>query len=208
LLEILSAEGESFESYKRDFRNQLILRKFQRRVIVPSVKITDKDIETYYLTQSTTASTELVEVVLRQITFNLQNTTSKALQNEKKALADEVFTKLKSGLDFSEAIGLYSDDAKDKNETRQQLSVKLVDLAPKIRDVVDPLKTNEFSNPVQIGNTIFIFQVVDRTLAINRDYEKKRQQLEQELRVIELKNQTNKWLSDQRQRIAIKFLDK
>ena len=50
--ELLAQEGLTIDNYRRDVRNQMILHRFQRRVIAPSIKVTEKDVETYYLSQS------------------------------------------------------------------------------------------------------------------------------------------------------------
>ena len=45
----LSSQGKTYELYKKDFKNQLTMRKFHGVLIVPTVKVTDEDIKTYYL---------------------------------------------------------------------------------------------------------------------------------------------------------------
>jgi peptidyl-prolyl cis-trans isomerase SurA len=206
LVELLKNEGETFERYKIDFKNNMTLRRFQRKVIAPAIKITDKDIETYYLSQSNSGAADLVEVTLRQLVIKIDSSTNIELQQTKKNLADDVYQKLRSGLDFSEAIGLYS-DVKANNENQGKLTLKIKDLALNIRDAVDPLKNGEFTKPIASGNNLIIFQVVDKKLTVNKEFETKRAQLEQELKLLELRNQTNKWLDDQRQKVTIRFIN-
>lgn len=206
LLELLKNEGESYESYRRDFRNQMILRKFQRRVIAPAIKVTDKDIETYFLTQAGASAVDFIEVTIRQILIKVDPSTSKELQEARKALAQEVYAKLKSGLDFGEAVGLYSDDPAAK-KSNPQFTIKIKDLAPNLRGVIEQLKPQEFSTPIQTPNGLMLFQVVEKKIGVNKDFETKRTQLEQEIRMSELRSQTNKWLNDQRQRVTVKVLE-
>lgn len=207
LLELLRNEGESFESYKRDFRNQMVLRRFQRRVILPNIKITDKDLETYFLSQSHSGAVDLVEVSMRQIIVKADASMSKDLLEARKALAQDIYGKLKSGLDFAEAVGLYSDDPSSRKGAASLFTIKIKDLASNIRGVIDQLKPGEFSNPISTPNGIQIFQVVERKLGVNKEFQDRRAQLEQELRVVELRNQTNKYLADQRQRVTIKLIE-
>lgn len=205
LIELLANEGETWESYRRDFRSQMTLRRFQRRVIVPAIKVTDKDIETYFLTQAGSGATDLVEVSLRQIVIKIDPELSKDLQEARRSLAQDIHTKLKGGLDFVEAAGLYSDDPESRKGA-STMTIKIKDLSPNIRNVVDPLKAGEFTGPIQTPGSIMFFQVVDRKLAVNNDFKARRQQLEQELKLVELKNQTNRWLADQRQKVTIKMI--
>lgn len=206
LIELLRNEGETFDNYKRDFRNQMVLRRFQRRVIVPNIKLTDKDIETYFLSQSRSGAVDLVEVSLRQILIKSDASMSKDLQEARRALAQDIYTKLKNGLDFAEAVGLYSDDPASR-KGGGAFTIKIKDLASNIRNIIDQLKPGEFSAPVPTSNGLQIFQVVEKKLGVNKEFQDRRPQLEQELRVAELRNQTNKWLADQRQRVTIKMIE-
>lgn len=207
LIELLKNEGETFENYRRDFRNQMVLRRFQRRVILPNIKITDKDLETYYLSQAHSGAVDLVEVALRQIIVKTDSTMSKDLLEARRSLAQDIYSKLKNGLDFSEAVGLYSDDPTARKGGAGLFTIKIKDLASNIRGVIDQLKPGEFSNPITTANGIQIFQVVERKLGVNKEFQDRKSQLEQELRVVELRNQTNKYLSDQRQRVTIKLIE-
>ncbi|MCX6125261.1 MAG: peptidylprolyl isomerase, partial [Proteobacteria bacterium] len=206
LIELLKNEGETIDGYRRDFRNQMTLRRFQRRVIVPAIKVTDKDVETYYLAQAGSASMDLVEVSLRQIVIKIDPGLSKELQEARKTIAQDVHAKLKGGLDFTEAAGLYSDDTNSR-KVGSPMDIRVRDLAPNIRTALEVLKPGEFTGPISTMNSIMFFQVAEKRLAVNKDFQDKKTQLEQELKLVELKNQTNRWLSEQRQKVTIKTID-
>lgn len=207
LAEILKSEGESMENYRRDFSNQLVLRRFQRRIIAPSVKITDKDIETYYLSQSGISGNDLVEVKLRQILIKIDPSMKKELSDAKKNLANDIYTKLKNGLDFTDAMGLYSDDPAAKHADQAPLIIRLKDLSAAINAAVEPLRPREVTAPVATPNGLIIFQLIERKLGENKDFASKKEKLTQELQLIELGNQTTKWLAEQHQRVTIKRID-
>jgi peptidyl-prolyl cis-trans isomerase SurA len=207
LLQLLKNEGETLENYRRDFRNQLVLRNFQRRVIAPSIKVTDKDVETYYLSQSGSSANDLVEVAIMQLLIKIDPSMHKELVNAKRELADEVYTKLKSGLDFADAVGLYSDDPSAKRPDQKPLTVKLKDLNPTLKAAIEPLKPGDVTAPIKTPNGLMIFQLVERKLGENRDYSAQKDRLLQELRMIELMNQTGKWLAEQHQRVVVKRID-
>jgi peptidyl-prolyl cis-trans isomerase SurA len=207
LADLLKNEGETLENYRRDFRNQMVLRRFQRRIIAPSIKVTDKDVETYYLSQSGTTANDMIEVSLRQLLIKVDSSMSKDLAAAKKSLANDVYGKIKGGLDFVDAVGLYSDDANAKKPDTKPLTIKLKDLSAAMKAAIEPLRAGECSAPVTTPNGLILFQLVDRKLGENREFAGKKEKLEQELRMLELVNQTNKWLSDQHQRITIKRMD-
>jgi parvulin-like peptidyl-prolyl isomerase len=205
--DLLRNEGETLENYRRDFRNQMVLRRFQRRVIAPSIKVTDKDVETYYLSQSGVQVSDMVEVSLKQLVIKIDSSMSKDLANAKKSLANDIYAKLKSGLDFNDAIGLYSDDPAAKSQDRKPLVVKLKDLSSALKTAIEPLKTGEFTTPIATGGGLTIFYLAERKIGENKDFASKKPKIEQELRMLELGTQTNRWLSEQHQRVTIKRMD-
>jgi peptidyl-prolyl cis-trans isomerase SurA len=207
LQELLQGENQTLDNYRRDFRNQMVLRRFQRRIIAPAIKVTEKDVETYYLSQSNVKSNDMIDVSLKQLIIRTDSKMSKELAAAKKSLANDLYGKLKGGLDFNDAIGLYSDDPTAKRQDHKPITVKLKDLSPNLRAALDPLKVGEFTQPIPTGNGLTIFQVVGKKMGENRDFLVKKEKLEQELRMIELVNQTNKWLGEQYQRITIKRMD-
>lgn len=207
LIEMLRNEGETLENYRRDFRNQLVLRNFQRRIIAPSIKVTDKDVETYYLSQSGSSANDLVEVAIRQLLIKIDPSMHKELANAKRELADEIYSKLKGGLDFVDAIGLYSDDPNAKKPDQKPMAIKLKDLTPSLKTAIDPLKPGDVTAPISTPRGLMIFQLVERRLGENRDYSAQKDRLMQELRMMELINQTAKWLAEQHQRVVVKRMD-
>ena len=207
LIELLRNEGESIENYKRDFRNQLVLRNFQRRIIAPSIKVTDKDVETYYLSQSGISANDLVEVAIRQLLIKVDPSMHKELANAKRDLANEIYSKLKGGLDFVDAIGLYSDDPEAKKNGQKPIAIKLKDLTPNLKSAIDTLKPGDVTPPISTPRGLMIFQLVERRLGENREYSSQKDRLLQELRMMELVNQTARWLAEQHQRVSVKRMD-
>jgi peptidyl-prolyl cis-trans isomerase SurA len=207
LIEVLKNEGQSFDNYRQDYKTQLILRSFQRRAIVSQIKITDRDLETYYLTTAGGDSSSMIEVTLRQLVFKIDADVPKEVQEAKVRLAAEVQQKIRNGFSFAEAVRLHSDEPSARDSGGLMSGLHLKDLATSIRSSIETLKVNEISEPVRIANSIFIFQLVERKLGSNKDFEAKKQQLERELRLIELRNQTNHWLTENRQKAAIQILE-
>ena len=207
LAELLKNEGESLENYRRDFRNQMVLRRFQRRIIAPSIKVTDKDVETYYLTQSSSTANDMIDVSLRQLLIKIDPSMNKELAEAKKALANDIYSKLKGGLDFIDAVGLYSDDPSAKKPDQKPMTLKLKDLSASMKSAIEPLRAGEFTTPITTPNGVMIFMLVEKKLGENRDFTSKKQKIEQELRMLELGNQTSKWLAEQHLRVTIKRMD-
>lgn len=203
----LAKENKSYEDYKQDFRNQIVLGRFQRRVIAPLIKVTDKDLETAYLKRSGAAS-DLVELILRQIVIQIPEGSGQVIAEAKRALALEARSKIEAGVSFEDAVKLYSDDREKAGNGGLMGGVRLKDLTPAIRKEIERLDVGGVTAPIEIGSSILIFKVEDRKVTLGKDMQKKKIELEAEIRSAELASQTRRWLAEQRQRSKIDVIVK
>lgn len=206
LMEHLSQQAMTYEEYKNDFKNQMILRRFQGRVIAPSVKVTDKDVETYYL-KTVGSSDDVIELVLRQILLTISSSTSTNIIEQKKALALEIHEKLKNGMPFLDAVKVYSDDPKARTTGGLMTGLKLKDLAGVVRSSVEGLEIGQFTEPVRTALGFHIFILEDKKFSGGMEFVERKKQLEVELRAVELANQTKRWLADQRQKSKVEIIE-
>lgn len=207
LLAALAEEGNTLENFKEDFRNQMILRRFQGRVIIPLVKnsITDKDIETFYLTSSGSIS-NATELTLRQIWIEVPASATPEIKEQKEKSLKEIEQRLAGGMKFEDAVKIYSDDIAARQNGGLMEGIRAKDLSPNIKQAVENLKPGEFSRAVKFDNGYRIFEVADRKISGNQEFQEKKAQLQQQLERIEMGNQTNKWLAQQRQKTNIKII--
>ena len=201
----LDERNIKYEDYRKDFKDQMILRRFQGRVITPLVKITDKDVETYYLKKSG-ATSDLVELTLRQILFSVDANAAPEILEAKHKLAIEVHQKLVSGTPFADAVKIYSDDAKARENGGIMKSIRLKDLAPQIRTEVESLDVGQFTAPVRTALGFHIFFLEEKQFSGSQEFLAQKKQLEFELRSVELGNQTRRWLTEQRQKAKIEVI--
>lgn len=202
LLEHLKGQGTTMEQYRDDFRDQMILRRFQGRVIAPLVKVTDKDVETYYLKKSG-ATSDLVELVLRQILISVSATSSDDVIEAKRRLSQEVHQKLVDGMGFAEAVKVYSDEATARENGGLVGPVKSKDLSPAIRSEVEVLEIGKFTLPVRTSLGFHIFFLEEKRFAGSQEFQTRKRELEFELRNLELQTQTRRWLTEQRQKSKV-----
>jgi peptidyl-prolyl cis-trans isomerase SurA len=205
LLEFLKQQGSNYEDYKADFKNQMILRQFQGRVIFPQVKITDKDVETYYLKKSG-ATSDLVELALRQIVIKVDPAAAPDVVTAKHNLAPEVYKKLKDGMSFEDAVKIYSDDEAARASGGLTAGIKLKDLAGQIRTEVENLDVGQFTAPVRTGVGFHLFYLEEKRFSGSTEFQTQKKQLEFELRNAEAVNQTRRWLTEQRQKSKIEIV--
>ncbi|MDA9951577.1 peptidylprolyl isomerase [Oligoflexaceae bacterium] len=206
LMEDLRKRGVSYEQYKKMYRKSMVLRRFQQAAIMPLIKLTDKDLETYYMKKTGQQSSNL-KVTLKQIMIAVGPTTNSEVAEGKKKLANKVYRDLQGGLDFSEAVKIYSDDSSGRDSGGDMGTVRLNDLNLNIRKAVESLQEGQFSRPVQTANGYHIFKLEKKQFTGSSDFEKIKPRLEHEMRVFEIDKQTQKWLAERRQRSELKIIN-
>lgn len=203
----LLADGSSLEEYFEDTRDFLRLKRFQGRVIQPLIKITDRDLETYYLKKSGAIS-ESVELKLKQILILVPDNSSGEMVAAKEKLAYSVYQKLADGAPFVELAKVYSDDPKARENGGELPLMKLGDLNASIQSAVASLEPDQFTKPIKTGLGWHIFQLDEKKIAMNKGFLANRQKLQEELFVMEVQEQTKRWVIDQRRRSKITVIDR
>ena len=185
----LHSQSRTYEHYKQDFKNQLTLRKFHGALIVPTVKITDKDIKTYYLKKSGHLG-DMVTLDLQQIF------------GKDKQLMAEAHRRLQQGTPFAEVSAQYHDQQHDSSMPEVQLQ----DLSPALRNALRALQEGQYSPPLTTAAGQHIFYVIKRRVNVDTAFAASKDELEMELRQHELTIQTRVWLQKQRATTNIKLL--
>ena len=205
LYDFLRQEQKDFSDYRHDFRNQMLLRQFQGRVIRPFVRITDRDVELYFLKKTNNPS-DLIEVRLRQILIKApKSEISNTAVSDKEKIAQDVYRKLKNGMPFIDAVKIYSDPDAQANEGLMG-SVKLKDLTIDLQAAIQITEPGTFTQPIQTSAGFYIMLVEERKILGGTEFQRQKSQLETELLNDEILVQTRRWLTEQRQRSSIDIL--
>ena len=205
LMRELERSNYSYEAYKENYRRQMIFRQFQGMVIRPSVKITDRDVESYYLRKSG-SSAESVTIGLSQILIKVPSGANSDLEKGKEKLIKDVRKKLDSGMTFEQAVRVYSDDELSKGKGGDMGEVRVSDLAPLIQDAIKSLEVNQYTQPIRTPLGFHIFLMRSKKFAGSEEYLRLKKGLEQELILAENEKQTRRWLEDQRKRSEVTII--
>ncbi|MFW7378082.1 MAG: peptidylprolyl isomerase [Oligoflexus sp.] len=205
LMDALAQQGMTYEQYREDFRSQMVLNQFQGREILPSVKVTDKDVEIYYLNQVGNSS-ENVRLVLRQLLIQIDQAASESVKKGKLALVDRIQQELADGMEFDKAARVYSDHKSSRENGGLMAPLNLKDMAPNFRQAISGLSEGEFSQAVETPMGYFFFYLEKKEFAANEEFQRLRPQLEAQLRQEEVVRQTIQWLEDQRRRSDIRII--
>ena len=187
----LSSQGKTYELYKQDFKNQLTLRKFHGALIVPTVKVTDEDIKTYYLKKSGRIGD--------MVTFDLQQI---FVAGKDQKRINEAHQRLQQGTPFATVMARYH----DQQHSNTMPGVQLQDLSPTLRQALRGLQEGQYSSPLATEAGQHIFYVVKRQVSVDSAFAARKDELEMELKQLELTTQTRAWLQKQRTVVNIKLL--
>ena len=187
----LRSQGKTYAVYQQDFKNQLMLRKFHGVLIVPTIKVTDADIKTHYLKKSGHIG-DLITLDLQQIFVAGKN----------KKLINEAHQRLQEGMPFDAARELYH----DQQSSATMSGVQLQDLSPTLRNALRALQEGQFSAPLATAAGQHIFSVVKRRVSVDTAFAASKDELELELKQLELTSQTRLWLQKRRTETNIKLL--
>ncbi|MFK7873214.1 MAG: SurA N-terminal domain-containing protein [Oligoflexales bacterium] len=216
LRELLSREGKTYEDYFSDFRKNMVLQKFQGRVIWPRVKVSDKDVETYFMSKArNNRQQELIQ--FRQILIRVPSGSSEDIWKKKSDLAKDVHWQLlqhsksnsKNTDDFIRAVKMHSDASNASKNEGLLPEIGLNGLTPILRDALKDLQEGEIvTQPVKTPQGFFILRLEKRSFGGGQKFQNMREALYTELRQKRIQEQLETWLMQARQKTRIHITSK
>ena len=200
----LAEQGMGYDQYREDFRTSMIMNQFQGREIVPQIKITDRDIQLYYLRNSGSAA-ENMRLVLRQLQISLPPDGVAAVKEGKRNLVDKAYQELEGGMPFEQVVKIYSDNDEARKTGGLMSSLYVKDLAPLFQSAVKDLDEGKYSKPIETPVGYFIFYVEKKEFSGSEEYVKQKPQLENALRQEEMGRLLSRWIEAQRKKADIKI---
>lgn len=151
----LRMEGQTIEQFKQKLKKQLIFVKFRQRYIQPYVKVTRKGVEEYYLLKSG-QQVKSLKVYLKKIEVVCEEQIEQGAEcSEGKKKVNLAYDALKNGMEFDEVVKLYSADFNTRVD-----DYNLDELgSDELRQMIEEMKENDFTKPVRIGSSFYIFQL-------------------------------------------------
>lgn len=145
----------------------LIMRKSLMDVMVQSrVVITENMIKEYYEQNQEYSGRESVH--LNQILLkDIKNTTSAAMQE------------IKDGKPFSEVAIKYSSVLVSGSPDIGWTDID--DFCPELKQLIQTAKTGDILGPVKVGESVFIFEVIERKVRKSKEFDEVRDQIEKSL---------------------------
>jgi parvulin-like peptidyl-prolyl isomerase len=189
LMKTLQAQGETFESFRKDVRDQYIVSALRAKNIAQEIVISPNRVGSYYLAHQDDFKVE-DEIKLRMIVLNKTS----ADDTNTVSLAREIRDKIKEGAAFTEMASIYSQDTlRSQGGDRGWIerSVLRKDLA----DVAFALQPGQVSDVVETPDTCYLMLVEQTRLAHFKPLADVRDEIEKSLRAQEQSRLEKQWIA-------------
>lgn len=190
LTKTLNARGMSWEKFRQQTREGIILGALRAKNISQEIIISPHRIERYYLANQDDYRLDN-QVKLRRIMLN--NTADGRDARATRQLAEEIRVKVKTGAAFSEMASLYSASPDARNGGLMDWINPSV-LNTNIASAVFALKPGEVSNAVELGNAHYLFLLEEKRTAHHRPLNEVRDEIEATLVKEERNRLEQQWI--------------
>jgi peptidyl-prolyl cis-trans isomerase SurA len=104
----VEADGTTFERFREDIRNEILLQRLREREVDNKVQITESEIDNFLAAGGATQGAQ-PEINLAQILVRIPENASADQINQRRQRAEEALQQLRSGADFARVAATYSD---------------------------------------------------------------------------------------------------
>ena len=200
LTRTLREEGLTFEAYKKNVREQIIVSQMRSFHVKQDVIVSPYAIEKYYLKNIDTYKLE-DQIKLRMIFVANEEQGSSMVA---KKLAEDIVRKLKDGAPFGELAAIYSKDSfakeggdwgwRERGEFRKELSDKLF-----------AMHKGELSPPIETPEGYFIVKLDDARVAHVTPLADVRDEIERTFRDQELARRSDQWIERLKRKSFVRY---
>ncbi|MEZ4704461.1 MAG: SurA N-terminal domain-containing protein [Bdellovibrionota bacterium] len=194
LEEELKRDGITLEQFYDNYQTRLSRNNFLEKMIRPRVKIDDEDVREEYNRRAKAGDKTFV-YDLSMIFLPASSKNRKLMTSLRKKI-----TKDQEG--FSDVAGKYT-EGPAKQEGGKIGKVSLNDLDQSLSQAVEKLNTNEISSIIENDKGLFLIRLNDKSVQESEDFEKLKEQIQQDLFNQGLAKQLNLYLEDLKQKSHI-----
>ena len=206
LMKTLQAQGQTFEKFRLQVRDQFIVQQLRLKNMSPDKTIISPyKVETYYLAHQVDFKVE-DEIKLRMIVLNKTSDDD----TNTVGLAHEILAKIKEGASFQEMAGVYSQGSQrsqggdwgwiERSKLRQELATAALPLKPgQVSDVIETPGTAE------TPGAYYIMLVEDKHPAHVKPLKDVRDDIEVTLRTQLQKQLEQQWIAQLKKKTFIRL---
>lgn len=163
LREKLTADGISFDYYRKNIRDQMVIQQLQQRDIMHDIHVSDQEIK-QFLQSSYQLEGMSNEYRLSHILISLSETPSPDEIDKASIQAKKIVEKLREGYDFTQAALEGSDDHQALNGGDLGWR-KLPELPTIFEKVVMHLSIGDIPDPIRSNSGFHVIKLIDKRSA-------------------------------------------
>jgi len=158
--ELLGKEGISYDKFREEIRNEMLLVRLKDREVINRIKITEGEIDNFLYNQEQSAE-NADEYQLSHIMIRIPDLASPDRIDDRRKRAEEALARLKNGDDFAQVAAEFS-DAADALEGGKLGWRPAAQLPTKFSDKLKPILQNELTPIIQSSSGFHIIKLLDR----------------------------------------------
>ena len=199
---ILAQEGETPESHREEFRNQLETQRFIGKVIRPLVTVTDDEVKNYYMQQAGGAN-PTQKVRLRSLVLNVPPDLQESQRQSKQDRIASIRKEVDTGGAFASMVKLYS-ESPDALKTEGLLPPRPAkELPAELQSRLKDIKPGQVVGPMQLGSSVFFFEFLGFELDTSGEFDKQKAQWESKLLELKFKERLDDYVRAERTKVKV-----
>ncbi len=200
LMKTLQAEGETYETFRKEVRDQYIISALrQKNISSEKIFISPYKVETYYLVHQDNFKVE-DEIKLRMIVLNKTS----GDDTNTAGLAGEILAKIKEGATFQEMASVYSQGSQ-RSQGGDWGWVERSVLRKELADTAFALKAGEVSSVIETPEACYLMLVEQTRPAHVKPLGEVREDIEVTLRTQEQKKLEQQWIEQLKKKSFIRL---
>jgi len=201
MMKSLQQEGITYEQWEKQIREKWIEEQMRYLKIQHEIILSPNKIENYYQSHADEFRLD-DQVKLRMIVLN------KTSDNDTNAmaLANEVESKLKEGVPFTEMASVYSQGSQQHQAGDWGWVEKSV-LRKELGEVAFSLGKGKFSDPIDASDAVYIMLVEDRKAAQTKPLAEVREEIEKNLRAQQQTQLQKQWIDGLKKKTFIRYFE-
>ncbi len=188
LMKTLQAEGETFEAFREEVRDQTIETFMRSKNIAQEIVISPYKVETYYQAHQDDFKVE-DEIKLRMIVLNKTSDDDTNTVN----LAREIRDKIKEGASFADMASIYSQDSQRSQGGDRGWIGRSV-LRQELADAAFSLQPGQVSDVIETSDACYLMLVEQKRPAHVKLLNEVRNEIENNLRAQEQARLEKQWI--------------
>ena len=200
LTKTLQAQGVTYEKWRQQAKDRFIVGQLMAKNVYQDSIVSPYKIERYYLENKSEYKVE-EQVKLRMIVLNK---TSEQEAESSRRLAEELLTKLKEGVPFSEMASIHSQGSQ-RSQGGDWGWVERSVLRKELAEAAFSLKAGELSSVIETPQAIYVMLVEDRRDAHTKPLAEVQGEIEKTLMTKEREQRQKQYVDKLRKKTFVRY---